>query len=200
MMKNDKIIVVVGVLILIFAAIGVYYWVPQKATAESANTLDFLDITGSLKTMPDSISVSSHSPFNPLIATPLAVNYDETGEKTIIPMYVIDFNNPSTAILRLQEQLDRNNNVETIKESETPKNASLRIASTYWKSSQAALLIEDNEQGYNLGVVATPLASYLRIPVIVTNDIDTSVTKVLNDLGVKKPLSAETTLKDSAPS
>jgi len=45
-------------------------------------------------------------------------------------------------------------------------------------------LIEDNETGYNLGVVATPLASYLGIPVIVTDEVDQEVKNVLNNLGV----------------
>jgi hypothetical protein len=195
MMKNDKIIVVVGVAILIFAAVGVYYWVPQKVTAESVKTNDFLDITGDLKDMPDSITVSSSDPFYPLIATPLAVNYDESGEQTIIPLYVMDYNNPSTAVIRLQEQLDRNSNVEMIKDSESVKNASLRIATTYWDSSQAALIIEDDEQGYTLGVIATPIASYLRIPVIITDEIDADVTRVLNDLGVKKTIICGRNLK-----
>ncbi len=58
MMKNDKIIVAVGVAILILAAIGVYYWVPELAVVQSVKTNDFIDITGDLADMPDSITVS----------------------------------------------------------------------------------------------------------------------------------------------
>jgi hypothetical protein len=195
MMKNDKIIVIVGVAVLIFAAIGVYYWVPQKAEMQTVKTTDFIDITGDIKDMPDSITVSSCNPFYPLIATPLAVNYNEAREQTIIPMFVMNFNNPSTAVTRIQAQLDRNKNTETIKDDESPKNASLRIAMSHWESSQAVLIIEDDEQGYNLGVIATPLASYMRIPVIVTDDIDADVTRVLNDLGVEKTIVCGNNLK-----
>ncbi len=194
-MKNDKIIVIVGVAILILAAIGVYYWVPQKAEMETVKTNDFIDITGDLKSMPDSITVCPCNPFFPLIATPLSVNYDESGEQMIIPLYVMNFSNPSTAVTRLQDQLARNGNIETIKHEESAKNASLRIATDYWDSSQAALIIEDDEQGYNLGVIATPLASYLRIPVIVTDEIDADVTRVLNDLGVEKTIVCGKNLK-----
>jgi hypothetical protein len=188
MMKNDKIIVIVGVAILIFASVGIYYWVPLKVQAQSLSSNDFIDITGDLKDMPSSITVSDGCPFYPLIATPLSVNYDENGEQSVIPLYVMNFENPSTAITKLQNQLARSKDGEIIKDDESAKNASLRIAQTYWASSEAALIIEYNEPGYNLGVLATPIASYLRIPVIVTDEMDSDVTSVLNDLGVKKTI------------
>jgi len=188
MMKNDKIIVVVGIAILVLAAIGVYFWVPQKAELRTVNSNDFIDITGDLKDMPGSLTVSSSNPFYPLIATPLSVNYDEEGKQMVIPLYVMNFKDPSTAITRLQEQLLRSKTSETIKDDESPKNASLRLAATYWQHSEAALIIEEDEAGYALGVIATPLASYLSIPVIVTDEMDTDVTSVLNDLGVKKTI------------
>ncbi len=188
MMKNDKLIVVAGVAVIVFAAIGIYYWVPDQAEAQSIDTDDFLDITGDLREIPGSITVSDNSPFYALIATPLAINYDENAQQSVIPLYVMDFEKPSTAITRLQSQLKRSKESETIRETESVKAASLRIAKNYWDSSEAALLIEHTEQGYNLGVLATPLASYLRIPVIVTDTMDSEVTSVLNDLGVKKTI------------
>jgi len=195
MMKNDKIIVVLGVATLILASIGVYYWVPEKAAMQSVKTNDFIDITGDLTDMPDSITVSSSDPFYPLIATPLSVNYNEAGEQMVIPLYVMNFDNPSTAVTRLQDQLARSKNSEMIKDDESAKNASLRIAKNYWDSSEGALIIEYNELGYDLGVIATPIASYLRIPVIITDEIDTDVTKVLNDLGVEKTIVCGKNLK-----
>jgi len=184
-MKNDKLIVAAGVAVIVFAAIGIYYWIPDQAEAQSIDTNDFLDITGDLRELPGSITVSDNCPFYPLIATPLSINYDENAQQSVIPLYVMDFENPSTAITRLQSQLKRNKESETIRDDESAKAASLRIAKDYWDSSEAALLIEYTEQGYNLGVLATPIASYLRIPVIVTDTIDSEVTSVLNDLGVK---------------
>lgn len=188
MMKNDKVIVAAGVAVIVFAAIGIYYWVPDQVQAHSLDTNDFLDITGDIRDIPGSITVSDSCPFYPLIATPLAINYDENAQQSVIPLYVMDFEQPSTAITRLQDQLKRSKESETIRDNEAPKTASLRIAKNYWRSSEAALLIEYTEQGYNLGVLATPIASYLRIPVIVTDNMDTEVTTVLNDLGVKKTI------------
>jgi hypothetical protein len=188
MMKNDKIIVAIGVAVIVFAAVGIYYWVPDIAESHSVQVSEFIDITGNLYDMPGSITVSDGCPFFPLIATPLSVNYDENGEQALIPLYVMNFTHPSKAITELQIQLNRIKKSERIKDDESAKNASLRIAQTYWESSEAALIIQHDEMGYNLGVLATPLASYLRIPVIVTEEIDSDVTKVLNNLGVKKTL------------
>ena len=44
--------------------------------------------------------------------------------------------------------------------------------------------MSQNKTGYILGVIATPIASYLQIPVIVTDEIDGDVSQVLSDLGV----------------
>ncbi|MCK5030162.1 MAG: hypothetical protein KAR64_01720, partial [Thermoplasmatales archaeon] len=48
--------------------------------------------------------------------------------------------------------------------------------------------IENNESGYSLGVMATPLASYLSIPIIVTDELDHQIREVFNELGVKRTL------------
>ena len=77
---------------------------------------------------------------------------------------------------------------EFIDDMKTSKEWSLELATKYWDSADTALIIQNNEAGYNLGVIATPLASYLMIPVIVTDDITTDVQTTLKDLGVKKLL------------
>ncbi|KYK21230.1 hypothetical protein AYK21_05115 [Thermoplasmatales archaeon SG8-52-2] len=188
MKKNDKLIVITGVIVLILAAIGIYYWVPEEAGVATANVNKFITVTGDLKESPGAVTVSDSSPFYPLIATPLAVNYCEMGEQSVIPLYVMNIENPSRAILRVKEQLDGGKHCEIIGVNETPKEASIRIAREYWDKSNAALIIEHTEPGFNLGLCATPLASYLRIPVIVTDEIDMDVTDVLADLEVKKTI------------
>ncbi len=188
MKKNDKIIVIFGVAILILASIGIYYWVPEEIGVKAIGAKEFLGITGNIKNMPESITVSENCPFFPLIATPLAINYDEDGEQTIIPFYVMNLKNPSEAVIKIQNEIGYGKRNEIIKDDETAKDASLRIAQTYWESSDAALIIEYNQSGYNLGLIAAPLASYLRIPVIITDEMDIEVTNTLNDLEVKKTI------------
>lgn len=187
MKKNDKIIVILGVIILILASVGIYYWVPEEKV-KPMGLNDFIYVTGNLKDQPGSIKVSDDCPFYPLIATPLAINYNEMAEQSVIPLYIMNFENPSDSIINLQKQLDGRKKCEIIEKGESVKDASLRLAKKYWKNSEAALIIENNKTGYNLGVLATPIASYLRIPVIVTEQIDEEVMSVLNDLGVEKTI------------
>lgn len=187
MKKNDKIIVVAGVAILLLASIGIYYWEYQDGSMEIADVEDFFTVTGEMKDLPSAITVSDSCPFYALIATPVAVNYNAEGEQNIIPLYVKNFDEPSTAILRAEEQIGITVN-EMIKDPKSVKDVSLEFAEKYWESSEAALIIEYNQEGYNLGVLATPLASYLSIPVIVTEEIDGDVMKTLDDLGVEKTI------------
>ena len=187
MRKNDKLIVIIGVVILLISSIGIFLWVPDTTGAQSAEIEDVYGVCGTLCDVPNSITVSDDCPFYALIATPLAVHYDAEGKQEIIPLYVRNFDNPSRAIERVKyDQLKMLGHDECIIDgSESVKNVSLKIAQDHWESSDAALIVEDNESGYNLGVIATPLASYLGIPVIVTDKIDQDVMNVLSHLGVK---------------
>ncbi len=164
-----------------FSAIGD---IIEEEQLEENSTRDYKVTSTLTSDMPAAIAVSDSNPFYALIATPLAVHYNEEGNQTVIPLYVKDFNDPSKAVERAEQQIG----IEVdfvISDIFTPKEISLSIAGTFWEESNAALLIKDDKQGYELGMVATPLASYLSIPVIVTDDIDTEVTTVLDDLGVE---------------
>ena len=185
MNKNDKIIAVAGVMVLVIASIGVYTWKPSEG-AENASSIDsFLSITSSFSDVPSAIAVSDTNFFFPLIATPLAVHYDNEGNQEVIPLYVENLSSPSRAVTRvMNEQIKIPVNM-VIDSSKSAEAWSVDIATTYWSHSDAALLIQNDQTGYTLGVMATPLASYLSIPVFVTNGTDASVQEALNTLGVK---------------
>ena len=91
MQKNDKIIVVLGVIILILASIGIYYWAPTEAEEKVVQIADFFNVTGVMNDMPDAIAISDCNPFYALIATPVAINYDSEGEHNVIPLYIRNF-------------------------------------------------------------------------------------------------------------
>jgi hypothetical protein len=189
MKKNDKIIVTLGVVILLLASVGIYYYNPMQEEFKSANIKDFEDVHGVLKDVPTAITVADTDPFYPLIATPVAVHYDLEGMKEAIPLYVENLEDPSNAVTKVKYQLEKFDlNQYSIDGSKSAKEVSLEIAQNFWESSEAAILIESNESGYCLGVIATPIASYLSIPVIVTDKIDYEVTRVLSDLGVKNTI------------
>ena len=191
MKKNDNLVVIFGVIVLILASIGIYYWEPEATGESPADDQDFFKITGTMmEHQPDAISVTDDDPFYSLIATPLAINYNETGIQTVKPLYIENKEVLSDAIKRLKyEQLDDfivTNLIE--KDINSSKNLSIKVAKKYWESSPAALIIKNDYLGYCQGVMATPLASYMRIPIIVTDNIDQDITELLRDLGVKKTL------------
>ncbi len=187
MNKNDKLIVIIGVLILVVASIGIYTWKPADTMASASLIDEFFYISSSFSDIPDAIAVSDSDPFYALIATPLGVHYNDVGEQEVIPLYIKNFDNPSESVERAEEQIGITVN-EFIDDTNSAEEWSLEIAKKYWIESDAVLLIENNESGYNLGVVATPLASYLSIPVIIADELNPNVREVLNELGVKKTL------------
>lgn len=184
MNRNDKIIAVVGVIVLVIASIGVYTWKPSS-TAETITTFDsYLSITSSFSEVPHAIAVSDANPFLALIATPLAVHYDTEGNQEVIPLYVKNFTNPSRAVTRvIDEQVGIPVDL-VIGDTRSAEDWSVYLATKYWSKSDAALLIQNDEVGYTLGVMAAPLASYLSIPIFVTDGVNASVKSALNTLGV----------------
>ena len=83
MKKNDKLIVILGVIILIVASIGIYTWVPEETYRSTSDIEYFFDVTSSLSNLPDAIAVSDSNPFYTLIGTPLAVHYDKESNQEI---------------------------------------------------------------------------------------------------------------------
>ena len=100
----------------------------------------------------------------------------------MIPFYIKNFSDPSEAILRTEAELGIITDL-VIGNVFSPKEASLFLADTFWDTSTAVMLIKQDTLGYNLGVPATPIASYLNIPIIVTNSFDSSVDTILSNLG-----------------
>jgi len=189
MKKNDKLIVILGALCIVLASFGIFFYAPTDEKVSTMNADEIYAISGSMSRIPDAVSVSDDCPFYPLIATPLAVHYDTNGGQEIIPLYIENLDDPSTAVTKVKYQLGLSGTDEyVIDGSKSAKEVSLEIAQNFWESSEAVLLIEDNESGYNLGVIATPIASYLSIPIIVTDEIDSEVTEVLIGLGVKSTI------------
>jgi hypothetical protein len=186
MKKNDKIIIAVGIVILLLASVGIYYWDAAEPSEAVAEVRDFFKVSSEYLIEPAAIAISDNCPFYPLIVTPVAVHYDTEGNQFIAPLYVEKPGEISNAVVKVERQLNRRANNEL--SSLSPKDFSLYIVEKYWKRSDAVLLIRDNESGYNLGVVATPISSYLGIPIIVTDEIDIKVREVLEKLGVTKSI------------
>ena len=185
MIKNDKLIVLLGVIILIIASIGIYTWAPvsseQEATIES-----FFSITSSFQEKPTGICVEDTNPFYPLIATPLAVHYQNT-QQHVVPMYVMNMSFPSDSVERAMDDIQQRVDL-VIDDTKSLDEWSIDLANIYWNQADAAMIIEACETGYQLGVVAAPLASYLSIPIFVTDSLTAEIRQTLSDLGVMKTI------------
>ncbi len=191
MNKKKTVISMLVVFLMIMTSFGVIANTTstENRTQEELTTdLNFgekFDVFSTLSEyLPSAIAVSDSDPFYALIATPLGVHYNDVGEQEVIPFYIKNFDNPSKAVERAEEQIGIYANY-IIDGIFSPKETSLFVADMFWEESNTALLIKDDKPGYELGIVATPLASYFSIPVIVTDDIDENVTEVLDDLGIE---------------
>jgi len=136
-------------------------------------------------TRPTAITVSDANPFYALLATPLAVNYDNTGQQTVIPFYVKNFTHPSSTVLRTEGELGMLTDL-VIGNVFSPKDASLFVAETFWETSPTVMIIKQDQQGYNVGMPATPIASYLNIPILITSSFDTEIKDMLTELETSK--------------
>ena len=79
MRKNDKLIVVLGIAILVVSSIGIYFWTPEVTIADAAKIEDIFNISSVYLGEPDAVTVSDSCPFYALIATPLTIHYDQDG-------------------------------------------------------------------------------------------------------------------------
>ena len=183
-MKGDRVIVAIGVVILLLAAIGVYFYKPVEERAFTATGEVLSLMHGVMRDTPSAIEVADSNPFYPLITLPIAIHYDIDGRMNVIPLYVKNMSNPSKAIVRTEQLVGKPIDL-VVDGSESPKELSLKLAERFWERADLALIIKSDKEGYITALPAVPIASYLSIPVIVTDDIDSKVLNVLAKLKVK---------------
>ncbi|OYT43975.1 hypothetical protein B6U90_06145 [Thermoplasmatales archaeon ex4484_6] len=187
-------------LVSLLIAAGIAYILLKNRGAgneEETATIDDLIASSSERSQvtSDLFLASYSNRFFPLIATPLSV-YFSGEEKHSSPMLVAGENSAtqdvsvSTAVTRfLDAYPDTDGSVigplepgveQRLMESGLkishrfdgdPETVSLAAARTFWKSSDGAVVIHDCRKGYDAGMPAATLASYLNIPVIICDDI-----------------------------
>ena len=102
--------------------------------------------------------------FYPLVATPLCCYYD--GDiKHSAPLLLCDQKDPSKPVTRFIEQYSP----DDIYEMQLGDIGAIseEIATTFGDKSYKILAIENSSIGYEQGLMATPIASYLNIPVMI---------------------------------
>lgn len=192
------------VVLLVLTAVGISLSIKKGAAYETGQaSIDDIMTANSRRRAGDiPIIADSNSPFNALISTPAAVYYEKSTphQKPLLMVNggelskpVIDFmtNYGFPPVVYLGDAKDVSAfpfGVKTVIDGNSAKEMSLKVARHFWKSSDAVLIIKDDCEGYNLGVLATAIASYLNIPVIVTNEVDGEVVDTLSSLNVKYSL------------
>jgi hypothetical protein len=188
-MKHMKIIIsTLAVLLITTSSFNVYGTIIHYEQNTDLDSLEndntFAEYTSKLADLPTALAVSDSNPFYALIATPLAVHYNELGEQTLIPLYIKHFDNPSKAVERAEEQTGIYADY-IIGDLLPPTETSLLVADTFWQSCPSALIIKEDQAGYELGITAVPLASYLNIPVIITDELNPEILDLLDNKGVE---------------
>jgi hypothetical protein len=194
------------VVLLVLTAVGISLSIKKGAAYETgqASIDDILTVNSHRKAGDIPIVVNSNSPFNALISTPAAVYYEKsTAHKKPLLIVnggdseelkpIIDFmkNYGLPPVVYLGDEKDVRTypfDVETAIDGNSIKDVSLKVARYFWKSSDAVLIIREDEEGYNLGILATSIASYLNIPIIVTEELDEAVAETLRSFNVKYSL------------
>lgn len=179
---------------------------PAAAGYEKAGIDDLIDSKSTRTSSSyDVVLASLDSAYYALIATPVA-NYYDAGQNRTVPLLVVGDDQqiqdhgvsksvlsflavyaPSSAV-SIGKTPDAGASADTIDGGSVVK-TSLAVAAKFWTRSDGALLIREDQTGYDLGMPATPLASYLNIPVLVVKKTSDAV-PALEKLGAKYIITA----------
>jgi hypothetical protein len=209
--KKEKIFAFAIVTLLVLTGVwAIFFTTLETKKALETGELDVVMLINTNSTRKNealALVASDSSPYYSLIATPIAVHYAKNAKRDVTPLLVVNKEQPSTAVTNFLA-LYGNPNITAIGDvgdengylgaskikytidEENLKETSLKAARYFWNTSDGALIIKEDREGYNLGVAATVLASYLNIPVIVTDSMDSAVAITLDKLKVKYTLVA----------
>ena len=200
--NNKKVVACAMVGILLASSALVLFRLPAAPAARQTATID--DLLDSKSTRSPStyeaVFASLDSAYYALIATPIA-NYYEGGQNAIVPLLVagddleiqdhgvskavtrfLDAYAPST-VVSIGKTPDAGVAADTVDGGSVVR-TSMAAAAKFWSGSDGALLIKENQAGYDIGMPAVPLASYLDIPVLVVKSTSDAV-PTLQKLKVK---------------
>ena len=192
MSKKKAIVAVILVALIVALSIGAIFMLTRSDDGyRKISIKDVLWLTSKRNQIEDAVLVSDQQPMLGLVATPVSCWYniagtDENGTDTDLtrhglrPLLFVSKGGPGEAQLRFIENAGPGSllflgSVEFpgssgFKASGRPSDVSVAVAGHAFSHFAGALLVEDTQEGYELGVVAAPMASYLNIPVIVTDD------------------------------
>ena len=179
--KNKRILISIILLILMVSSgVVIFLWKsPEKV--ETISIYEALALTSSRRSTEDVIITSDVNPFYSVISTPLACWYDispdsiePSGLKPFLIAVSGKLDNTQERFLAYYgaSSLLLIGDVEkegTTIEGDLSK-ISMDILKHEFENTAGVLIIPETELGYELGISAAPLASYLNIPIIVIDN------------------------------
>jgi len=201
MPRSRKLAAVAAVLILILAGL---LTVPGGFLVAAPKSTDMNSILGySSERRPlteDAVVVAQSQPFLGIMAAPAACWYDvsasEEAASGLRPLLIVD-ENPNGQQDRLLGYLDCQDILAlgdvgpgitaAVSYRGGYQSMSIKLAHHLFKSAAGVMLVQSTKQGYELGLAAGTMASYLDIPVIVTGSSPSwsGLKSELGDLGLK---------------
>ncbi|MGA1822629.1 MAG: C25 family cysteine peptidase [Thermoplasmatota archaeon] len=166
--------------------------VSNESGGELIDIDSVLDMTSTrADTSYDHVIIDGSSRMMGLVATPAACWYDiGSMESFVLPLLV----EGDRGIERFTDYTDRSypmmiTDFDLSGNDDTSR--SINAATDLFDRSAGVLMISDDEQGYQLGLISAPLSSYLNIPIIITGDGDhDEIGAALGDLGAKYVIAA----------
>ncbi len=181
-------IVIILLLVSIYFILG---FVNQGDEFQEISIEDILEYKSNRNTIEDIVIVNDENPMYALIATPIACWYniggasgtdDGSGEDNglygLKPLLISSDSSldlPQTRFISKSgfdnAILIGNTKINGVSNgfsaSGSPAQVSIDVAKYVYSKPAGVLIIEDSQLGYELGVSATPIASYLNIPIII---------------------------------
>ncbi len=198
--RKKKVAVAVAiatVLVLVIVLIA-FNTVTQEKPVTEATLDDLLSSQSERIGEAPTAAVSGDDPMYAMAATPVCLYYDSSRTLHNSPM-LIYMEQPQMITSPANDFLDHYAESELIAvgdphglSSPASKNfdgaakyVSIALAKEYWASADGAVLIKNNEAGYQNAISVMTLSCYVNIPVIICDSVDSDVRLCLASLGVK---------------
>ena len=179
--RNKKILGSIIVVILMISAGAIFYLWKSEEKVDTISIYEVLSLTSSRRSTEEVIIISDAEPFYSLISTPLACWYDISPEAAepsgLKPLLIATKGKLDNTQERFLTYYSANSLILLGEVDEQgkrvtgdPAKISLELAKNEFEDAAGVLIIPETERGYELGVAAAPLASYLNIPVIIIDN------------------------------
>lgn len=189
------------ILLVFFIFSSVFYNLSagEQGQKEIEHEKQFLKFSSIRKYNPDAVIVPDSDPFYAIIGSSIACWYDiNNNQSELCPLIVQNgkilsdrqnlflenyLDNPNKSCFVLGEKLVTHFNKKEILGS--PPEVSISAAKKVFSQANTVLILPyKGEEAYKLGLIASPLASYLNIPILLFDENENEIQSLCNQLNV----------------